>query len=840
MVDLPNIHFADFPIEFKEINPSDFPEFIIENNNQKVIIEPNSEGYINDIFQEQIDLLHKNTVVVNAAVGQGKSTAIINTIKRYYDNHPETIIFVASPFVTLVDQYCNDIHIKAEIPQEQIYNYNLIGTSLIDYTVRRIQVITVNTLLGNPGEDAFKNAKNKRKYLNQLLEHCENNTLKVVFIYDEIHDAISNFKEEYIFSLWKWRNVILKNYILSATFSEASKIVIEYLAELTEKKIQIIESKRVIFPNKQSELHLHFSPAYSFKANNPELQKIIKQLIDSDKKIDILSFSKKLVKDIISDTEGIGSLLKEKFGDINDCTSQLINNQRLQDIIPTNRYDSTKCNIGTNFKTGVSIEKENHAFIIILPSRSTRMDFKNQYGIFSDGINTIIQALARQRRKGEIHVLLPNPDQFNYSSLDIAGFNDEQKIIFKEFYDVIKNNSVGEDNSNVDYIKLNSEDELLSRFYYEELHGNVLGEINYINRLERFSLAPLRYPDYKLFKLKTGEKYLASKFQFLGEDLSAYVTYCAITNQFINCRLTEVNYKPALHFEIGKFQVRFSLYYNLYFEEWEALIQHFTFNHFYNSVRLKFLKSFNLKMKNSENSYNTINEYHKLFETQLLRFCGFKYFKNSYNYFINNLEKKEDTEYTRGNYFLDCMSVSRDINLNEIAYLQEHKNKIKGYQNLNNIRSLLISKIANHSRGTLAYQFLPIVPLEGFFSNQEKNLILETISLLIENDNLFKNDTFKFRRNLYSPTGQEKTDDKKIISFYKILLEDLFITETRRNSRLTINGNEVEVIRIETIRELPSDLKVTDTLRLDPLIEFARVNYNSFEEYQKIINDALN
>ena len=43
-------------------------------------------------------------------------------------------------------------------------------------------------------------------------------------IADEIHDAIHNFKEEYIFNLWKWKDVIIKNYIISATFNEASKV----------------------------------------------------------------------------------------------------------------------------------------------------------------------------------------------------------------------------------------------------------------------------------------------------------------------------------------------------------------------------------------------------------------------------------------------------------------------------------------------------------------------------------------------------------------------------------------------------------------------------------------
>ena len=115
-MNLPNSYFEGFPIEFKEINPEDFPGFEIENDSKKVIIEPNDGGYISDAFQAEIDLRSKNTVVVNAAVGQGKSTAIIRTIGKYYHEHPDTLIIVATPFVSLVEQYCNDIKSKLELP----------------------------------------------------------------------------------------------------------------------------------------------------------------------------------------------------------------------------------------------------------------------------------------------------------------------------------------------------------------------------------------------------------------------------------------------------------------------------------------------------------------------------------------------------------------------------------------------------------------------------------------------------------------------------------------------------------------------------------------------------
>ena len=70
---------------------------------------------------------------------------------------------------------------------------------------------------------------------------------------------------------------------------------------------------------------------------------------------------------------GIGKVLWDKYGEnINLCASLLQKNtptnpSQEERFSQTNRYNPSKCNVGTNFKSGVSIEKENHAFVIILP-----------------------------------------------------------------------------------------------------------------------------------------------------------------------------------------------------------------------------------------------------------------------------------------------------------------------------------------------------------------------------------------------------------------------------------------------------------------------------------------
>ena len=520
-------YFDDFPIEFKQINPEDFPQFEVSEKN---IISPNSEGYIKDALDEKLRLGDKNTVVINAGVGQGKTHAIIDIVKQYYERE-EFVIFIASPFVSLVEQYYKDV-LEKGIPENDVLRYEVLGNEeLPAFWHKRVHIVTANCLLGNPGEDAFINSSVKRYYLNRLSKYCERKGKKVIFIYDEIHDTIHNFKEQYIFNLWKWRNVIHKNFIISATYNEASKVVIEYLAELTNNKIQIIESERKRFPEKQSELFLHYNSEQFYNFDDAKITELVGDLISFGKDVDILSYSKKLAENIIKNkTEGIGAELYKKYDEINNCTSDLTLNQRGDREIPQNRYKPDMCNVGTNFKTGVSIQKENHAFVIIMPPKGAKMPFKNNYGIFTSGINSIIQALARQRKKGEIHIILPKPKEFDYDTLIFE--EEEQHEQFKEFYERVKDSSEVEEKTK--YIPLAEQDNMFFNFYENTLKANIKDEIAFVQNLERPNKVRLDFPEYKLYKLSDSEDYFVNKTLFFGGDLSAYITYCAVTNQFIN------------------------------------------------------------------------------------------------------------------------------------------------------------------------------------------------------------------------------------------------------------------------------------------------------------------
>ncbi|XJR90460.1 DEAD/DEAH box helicase family protein [Elizabethkingia anophelis] len=783
-----NDPFHNYPIEFKEINPSDFPNFSV---NDKVIIQPDANGYVNDALQGQIDLFEKNTVVVNAAVGQGKTYSIIDIVKRYYDEEEDYLIFIASPFVSLVEQYVNKV-IERGIPSSQVYDYNWIGatSNRTEPKSCTVHVLTANALLGNPGEDAFINSPAKREYINSLVQYCRESNKKVVFIYDEIHDAIHNFKEEFIFNLWKWKDCIVKNYIISATYNEASKVVIKYLAELTDNKIQIIESKRVRFPEKQSKLYLHYNKIPSYKFDDDTLYTLVNNLIENNKEIDILSFSSKLAKEICANTRsGVGQLLFDKYGDINLCTSDLLNNSRQYREEPENRYNPQKCNVGTNFKTGVSIEKENHAFIIILPPSGARDSFKSMHGIFTDGINSIIQSLARQRIQGEIHIMLPPPHKFNYETLP---FGEEKHNYFKNFYESIVNHR---SNVEVDYIPVNSQQDLINLFYEDELKANVLNEIEFIGSNSRSGALRLEFPSLDLYKLYNGERYLYSKFDFFGKDLSSYVTYSAITNQFVNCRLESTFSIQPIFFT--KEQVQWKL--QQIFNNWcESDNFNFYYNYYNDLGRYLEFKGllFNettkvLYRKDADSPYKEIKpNSDKDFEVQLLAFTARSYRNNREirSRFEEDNGYLKDGDYTRGDYFRSNISYS--LKLNDEPF--ENTELVNAYLQFNRFRERMIENVRHiNYRGEDRLYLMPKA-FDGFIRENETEMFRQMLGILIERDYIIRNKIFEYSRtlNVNGDMGRLKE------SFYTYCLEDFFEIS---DCRISIEGEQQ---RVKLVKEI--------------------------------------
>ncbi|MGO4912548.1 DEAD/DEAH box helicase [Leeuwenhoekiella sp. W20_SRS_FM14] len=785
---LVNYYFRDFPAEFKEINPDDFPNQIIENNGEKIIIEPDVNGYITTGLESNININQKNTVIVNAAVGQGKTTAIINVLKRLYEDEQDFLIFVASPFVSLVEQYFNEITDRG-IAETDIFRYENIGSGL-PFLDKKVHIITVNGLLGNPGSDSLINSASKRKYLNKLSRECQRVGRKVVIIMDEIHDAIHNFKEEYIFNLWKWQPVLHKNIILSATYNEASKVVIEYLAELTDDRIQIIESKRTRIPNNLSDLHLHYNPALYYKYNNLEITDVVRELIDRSKDVDILCFSKKLADDIIDNRDdGIGEVLYTKYNVINRCTSNTYLRNSDDDLL-TNRFDNTKCNVGTNFKTGVSIKKRDHAFLIILPPKGSKNGFQTANGIFSNGINSIIQALARQRKRGgEIHIILPPPEKFNYSTLPFDG---DKKEKFIEFYDEVKD--FIEVRKPVNYIPYSRHSFLVNDFYENKLRENVRNQITLVNQQDRSNRPRLEFPAFKSFMLENGENYLANNIKFLGKDLSSFVTYCAATNQFVNCNLTAYTAKASLIFPEGSIQNTLEyLFEENYINEGNFIVYSETTD-FYRYLEFKnhlfnYYKLYHLTQTGSQ--VLIIENKDRAFEVELLGFMHRQLHPGFNERFLVDGDLR-DNIYSRSDYFMSCIVVAMNFDLEQPNLTSEVISRVNCFRNLKYFRDRLIASFReanNTNRGN--FHYILKKPSSTFIQSIDLPRFNQMIDHLVNSDYFISRDIFEFKQRFKPAYSQAQ----KINSFYTKLIEDFLVVE---DSRLSTGSRRHIGIVVET------------------------------------------
>lgn len=541
-----NDHFNGFPIDFLTFTSENFSS---ANDTTYSFTRENLElenGYIGNSLYEKIEFGRKETTIVNCAVGQGKTNGILHSVKEFLNTEDsiDTYFIIAVPLVSLVTQYKRDL-LELGFEEDQIFSYENIsdnipesGESYIDINCK-IHIVTVNTLLGNAGEHAIIQSKRKYDYIKTFSTELSTYGKKLIVIYDEIHEAIRNFNETGIAHLSHFSSVLWKNILLSATYNVQSVPVIKLLAKQTNNSIRLLEAERVV-TKPQSKLFLHFNNEYS-SSNYTAITELILELIRREKSIDVLSFSKKLCKCLINPRQEPGRSLLEKYESVKDCTSDINNNEGDNDKdINENRFDNNYCNIGTNFKSGVNIKKENHAFVIILPPASARSTYASFNGIFSEGPNSVIQAIARQRTSGEIHIFLPKPIVMDYSSLP-SSMSELQKTAFSEEFtrisvhvsDVPTTNNV--EVKKTSYISFSKHIDEVDKWW------KVLEE-----RYEMpLNLKPeLQSPSYDEFVIKYGEK-CTTRTNFLGKDLASFVVYSAFTNQFFNARLESI-YVPEV------------------------------------------------------------------------------------------------------------------------------------------------------------------------------------------------------------------------------------------------------------------------------------------------------
>lgn len=553
------VNTTDLPIEFKEINPEDFPDYDVKGNS-KYIISSDENGFISEKLIEVIDINESNTVIINAGVGEGKSTACIDLAKAYYEkfnsnNEREYVVIIIAPYYSIINQYHKKL-IKKGVNERDTFNFSEIDDIDLDLTIKSpIHILTIHSLIGYYGERGFMQKRQTRDYLTATIEYCTQKDKKIVFLLDEVHDYVGLIKQKFIFNLWKWQPVLHKTFIMTATYTEGTKVAIKYLAELTDDKIQIIESIRKRVIDRQCKLHLFIHDKSSYNADDDKIAELIKNEIQRGQKIHILSFSETLASNIaegVTNSKGetqyakIGKLLIDKFGEINLC----VGGNR-------NPFKESMCNVGTTFKTGISIEEDNTSFFIIAPHKMAYLTKggNENFGIFYNGMVSVIQAIARVRGipSSDIFVIMPRPQRLIV--------NASNSIAARTYLDEIEKTAslkyLKPSGKYIDHISLKEQGRLLESYYKQSYDFAYEGIKNFNNKFrnpdERSVAKPtLKFPSKEEIILEDGDRFLASIHESYGSDISAYIIWAAFNNQFQNCTLDKVYYEDTIVLEQGE------------------------------------------------------------------------------------------------------------------------------------------------------------------------------------------------------------------------------------------------------------------------------------------------
>lgn len=473
--------------------------------------------------------------------------------------------------------------------------------------------------------------------------------------------------------------------------------------------------------------------------------------------------------------EGIGKVLWDKYGEnINLCTSLLQENtptnpSQEERFSQTNRYKPSKCNVGTNFKSGVSIEKENHAFVIILPPLGAKKPFQNMYGIFSDGINSVIQAIARQRKKGEIHMILPPPAKFDFNSLPFKEDGDKKEA-FKSFYELCYHHGT----NLVEYHSLNEQDSLIKDYYDNVILENIEEEIKVVEELDRRGLASLKFPNYKDYKLANGEKYLVKTYPFFGGDLSAYVLYCAITNQFLNCKFAGGIFKAFKEFHKGKVQDELNYYYMDYTADamsYGITEDDLDFSSYYLEFHTELFRNYKILLDRQPISAFE----NKYLEQQILVLLQRKFFHNSDDlrdrYVDTNDFSFIDVEYTRGEYFRNCIAYAQDLNYSHMP--ENERDLVRAYLKLDEYRQKLIDSATSINIRNEDILYINKTN-SNFISPEEIEDFNNMITTISEKDLFINKEIFDFKKLL------SLDNQAKVKRFYTYLKQDFLKVKTRK------------------------------------------------------------
>ena len=525
-------------IDYFRIKPSYFPK---GTRVEKINIQSDKEGYVTSNLLDTVDIEKGDTTIFNIGVGQGKSTAIYQLAKEY------TVVIIASPYRTLVKKDYE--YLVGHTTEEEVLHYDEIGELSESHHFEKVKahIITVNSLMGNPGNETIDQASEKKEYLKKFRTYLKVSGKRAVIFFDEIHASIQSFDPLYILNIRLWKEVTHKVFISSATFSPTSVVASIHLTYLTStginnaSQVTIFESERK--PRKRpGELYLHVVEPQS-KTSQTYYEEILYHLVKSiadeydGTHIDILSNHKAIAQSLEAQGEGELQKLVNTF-DPNYVTGST--------KLP---YQKDRCNIGTSFYTGINIDSADDVLIFVVGNAvDNRTGDLRPYGIFAGGDLAIVQAFARVRKGGTAHVILPLDDHLRENE-EVTASKLAKLRALKQ---------------------LNEKWRILKR-EYELRTSHLKNEIQKV-RTESVKIikgdreGPLVFfPDFYSFALNSGDDYLTSHYPSYGKGVTQFILRASFDGHFTNLRLN-----GAKVYQIPKKEVNIT---NKIPENVEALIE---------------------------------------------------------------------------------------------------------------------------------------------------------------------------------------------------------------------------------------------------------------------------
>lgn len=550
--DFPSVRFkkTNGPIDYFKLTEDYFIKDGFHFSKEEIKFKKDQRYLDGNEHLETLDLEKKETVVLNFQVGKGKSTVLHLLLGHYYNEGYQ--ILICSPYIKLIENEIYNLIRLFPRTTEKSKIHEIFGWEVDEFRKGRdnvfftydysridphteeleailavfkypIHLLTINNLLGNPGDDRIFQSGFKQQYLDKLLTEWKDE--KVVFFFDELHENTDSFKSVYLPNLLRWNGIVSKIFISSATFTPSSVPIIKALAMMTNKNVNVYESERV--KNQiQSALSLHIMPTpYTYKTNYflNHLEGLVKAYQEKLMPINIITSSKILAEKVAERFFG-DKVIKEREQVNEDASLDYINLCTSETEL---QFNDKQNNIGTTFKTGVNLTNPNSVLIVVFPTIFTDSNYSN-YGIFSDGVHSIIQTIGRMRNGGDMHLIVSSP----------------KSLIEHEYPDIIKGQL-----EEYPYLNLNSSYQIVLDAYKSKLSKIDKGVVFLESKLHKITLSDLSnknsfgfwYPNFHEFLIEYSQSILLNHNNpSFGREISPYVLWACLNNQFANANLKSI------------------------------------------------------------------------------------------------------------------------------------------------------------------------------------------------------------------------------------------------------------------------------------------------------------